>query len=123
MRISDYIQKPLTNEELRRRGNTYVGTITRVVPQQVFNRWKFTRKEIVPQIEFSDGVSWIPNQRARKLLQSALGDDTDRWLSHRIRIFLKSVCRTEEASGRGVERLEKFVEVLDGSDDEGTPCV
>jgi hypothetical protein len=102
---------------MAREGWCYEGSIVRVVPQQVFNRWKFTKDEIVPVISFADGYQWIPNVGARRKLSEAWGWDTDLWLGRRLRIYLKTVVRTEKTSGRGIEKLEKDIEALD--DDAG----
>jgi len=118
MDMTPYLQRSLTNAELMaREGWSYEGCIVRVVPQQVFNRWKFTKDEIVPVISFEDGYQWIPNVGARRMLTDAWGSDTDLWIGRCLRIYLKAVVRTEKTSGRGIEKLEKQVELLD--DDAG----
>jgi hypothetical protein len=96
---------------MARDGMSYEGCVARVVPQQVFNRWKFTKDEIVPVISFEDGYQWIPNISARRTLTTAWGADTDRWIGRQMRIYLKPVARTEAVSGRSVEKLEKHVEL------------
>lgn len=114
MDMTPYLQRSLTNADLMaREGYCYEGCIVRVVPQQVFNRWKFTKDEIVPVISFADGYTWIPNVGARRTLTAAWSADTDRWLGRRLRIYLKTVVRTERASGRAIEKLEKQVEVFE----------
>lgn len=117
MDMTPYLQRSLTNDELKARDGCYEGRIARVVEQQVFNRWKYTKDEIVPVISFSDGYQWIPNVGARRKLTEAWGADTDAWIGRRLRIYLKLVTRTEKTSGRAREQPEKQVELLD--DDEG----
>lgn len=113
MDMTPYLQRSLTNADLMtRQGLSYEGCVARVVPQQVFNRWKFTKDEIVPVISFEDGYHWIPNISARRTLTAAWGANTDDWVGRRMRIYLKSVVRTEAVSGRAVEKLEKHVEAL-----------
>jgi hypothetical protein len=113
MDMTPYLQRSLTNADLEKReGLSYEGRIARVVPQQVFNRWKYTRDEMVPVISFEDGYQWIPNIGARRTLTAAWGADTDGWIGRRMRIYLKPIVRTEAVSGRAVEKWEKQVEVL-----------
>jgi hypothetical protein len=114
MDMTPYLQRSLTNAELMaREGLRYEGRIVGVVPQQVFNQWKFTKDEVVPVISFADGYHWIPNVGARRALTEAWGADTDLWIGRWLRIYLKAVARTEKTSGRAVEKLEKHVTVLD----------
>ena len=113
MDMTPYLRRSLTNTDLlEREGMAYEGIVVRVVPQQVFNRFRFTRDEVVPIISFQSGHEWIPNVGARRKLTEAWGADTDRWIGRRMRIYLKSVARTEVGSGRVVEGWEKKVEVL-----------
>ena len=117
MDMTPYLQRSLTNADLMARERwCYEGRILRVVPQQVFNRWKFTKDEIVPVISFEDGYQWIPNIGARRTLTEAWGPDTDLWTGRRLRVYLKAVERTETTSGRTVEKLEKHVAALDGDE-------
>lgn len=118
MDMTRYLHQQLTNEELKTRESwRYEGRIVRVEEQRVFNKYKFTKDEIVPVISFEDGWYWIPNVGARRTLTGAWGADSDRWIGRRLGIYLKAVTRTEKTSGRAKEQLEKQVEVLD--DDEG----
>jgi hypothetical protein len=114
MDMTRYLHRKLTNDELKTRdGWRYEGRILRVEEQRVFNKYKFTKEEIVPMISFEDGWEWIPNIGARNALTEALGADTDRWIGRRLRVYLKAVTRTEKISGRAKEQWEKQVEVLD----------
>lgn len=114
MDMTPYLHRQLTNTELMTRdGYRYEGQILRVAPQRVFNKFKFTKEDIVPVINFEDGWDWIPNLGARRIMTATWGADTDRWVGHRLRIFLQERARTEQGSGRAVNRLEKCVELLD----------
>lgn len=114
MDMTRFLRRSLTNEVLQdRQGMSYEGRVARVVEQRVFNKYKYTKDEHVLVFEFDDGWTWIPNQRALKDLTAALGTDSDAVVGRRIRVFLKAHTRTETGSGRAVEKLEKFVEVLD----------
>ena len=111
--MNAFLHRNLTNEELTgREGWRYEGRIVRVEAQQVFNKYKLTKKEVVPVISFDDGCQWIPNIGARRTLSAAWGSETDGWIGRRMRIFLKTVTRTEKVSGRLEEKLEKCVEPL-----------
>jgi hypothetical protein len=117
--MTRFLRRSLTNADLlEREERSYEGRIERVVEQKVFNKWKFTKDERVPVIEFDNGWTWIPNQRALKVLMKSLGSSSSTWPGRRLRVFLKAVERTEAISGRGVEKLEKFVEVLDDPSEE-----
>ena len=112
--MTPYLQRSLTNADLlAREGSSYEGTIVRVVPQRVFNKWRYTKDEIVPVISFDDGYQWIPNIGARRILTAGWGANTDDWTGRRLRIYLKTVERTEVKSGRAVEKLEKQVELME----------
>lgn len=113
MEMARFLRRSLTNGALERlEDRRYVGRIQRVVEQEVFNRFKFTKEERVPVIEFEDGWNWIPNRRAIRDLMAAFGSNSDSWVGRRIAVYLKPCARTETGSGRGVEKLEKFVEPL-----------
>jgi hypothetical protein len=120
--MAKFLRRSLTKDVLMALdGHRYVGRIERVVEQEVFNRFKFTKEERVPVIEFNDeyGTTWIPNRRSIRDLMAALGSNSDSWVGRRIAVYLKAVARTQAGSGRSVERLEKFVEVFD--DQEAAP--
>lgn len=111
--MNAFLKRLLTNSVLQSRPDCrYEGRIVGVVPQRVFNKWKLTKEEVVPVIGFEDGWEWIPNLGARRLLTEVWGADTDRWLGRRLAVYLRPVARTQQASGRVVEKLEKCVEPL-----------
>lgn len=117
--MTRFLRRSLTNEVLQGRpAMSYDGQIARVVEQKVFNKHKYTKDEQVLVIEFEDGWTWIPNRRALKALIAAVGTESGALVGRRIRVFLKAVTRTEVGSGRLVEKLEKFVEVLDDANEE-----
>jgi hypothetical protein len=121
-----YLFRQLTQAELvRREGHRFEGVITRVQPQQVTNKWKYTADangkllratEVVPVITFDDcdGVQlqWMPNIRCRRALVDALGPETDGWIGRRVAVYLDSVSRTNKRTGGEESSLERFVEVL-----------
>ena len=111
--MTPYLQRSLTNTVLKElEGLSYEGCVVQVVPQRVFNKFKYTKDEIVPVISFEDGYQWIPNVGARRVLTAAWGANTDDWIGRRMRVYLQPSTRIEKVSGRGVEKLEKQVEVL-----------
>ena len=113
MDMREFLHRKLTNSELQAREDMrYEGRIVRVEPHRVFNKFKFTTKEIVPVIFFEDGWEWIPNLSARRALIEAWGSETDDWIGRCMAICLRAVTRTEKESGRAVERMEKHVEPL-----------
>jgi hypothetical protein len=89
----------------------YEGQIASVVTEEVLNRWTL-RKTEAPVIAFTDGNAWIPNDGARRMLIDVWGAETNNWIGHWLAIFLVTSTRTDKASGRLVERLEKRVEPL-----------
>jgi hypothetical protein len=123
-----FLHRQLTNDELKtREGMRYEGAIMRIEHQRVTNRWRYTRNENdklvrqesdVPVIMFDDGWDWIPNLRARNVLTDTWGPDTDHWIGRRLAIYLRPAVRTEKASGRVEEKLEKFVEPLEHTSGE-----
>ena len=113
MDMTTFLHRALTNAELlTREGRRYEGRILRVSADEVFNKFKFTREELVPVISFEDGWDWIPNLSARQVLTHAWGAETDGWVSRRMAVYLVTVARTERGSGRQVEKLEKRAEPL-----------
>jgi hypothetical protein len=114
--MTRFLRRSLTNQELLKlEDKSYEGFVSRVVEELVYNKWRFTNDELVPLIEFCDGWTWIPNQRCRMALMKELGPETDHWAGQHLRVYLKEVARAEPVSGRAVEKLEKFVEVLGDS--------
>jgi len=117
MDMTEFLQRHLTNEVLLTREDArYEGRIARVERDRVFNKFKFT-KEPAPVIHFEDGWCWIPNIGARRTLTAAWGSETDDWIGRRMAVYLRVVLRTEQGSGRAVEKPEKQAEPL--SDDFG----
>ena len=115
--MTAFLKRSLTNAVLQALpGLRYEGRIVGVVPQRVFNKWKLTKEEIVPVIGFHDGWEWIPNLGARRELTNAWGPDTDLWVGRRMAVYLRSVTRTQQHSGRLVEKPEKCVELLADDD-------
>ena len=113
MDMNRFLQHRLTNTVLEGLpGRRYEGRVSAVVPERVFNRFKLTSQETVPQITFEDGWLWIPNIGARRGLTAAWGADTDEWIGRRMAVYLCIVARTDKPTGRQVERWEKRVEVL-----------
>jgi len=113
MDMNRFLHHRLTNAKLMEFLEfRYEGRICNVVEEEVFNKFKLTKTERVPNIMFDDGWEWIPNLAARRQLSEAWGPETDGWVGRRMAIFLRSVDRTEKKSGRLVEALEKNVEPL-----------
>jgi hypothetical protein len=112
MDMTKFLRLMLTNENLRDEfAGHYEGIVADVTEESVFNRWKL-RPEFVPRIQFEDGWAWIPNIGARRVLSKAWGNDSDLWIGRRLAITLTTVTRTERASGRLIEKLEKTVKPL-----------
>jgi hypothetical protein len=113
MDMTHFLHRSLTNTELMQRvDRRYEGRIVQVCADKVFNKFKLTKEEVVPVIQFDDGWDWIPNRGARRALVAAWGAETDGWIGRRLRVQLVTVARTEKISGRLVERFEKEVEPL-----------
>ncbi len=115
MDMTRHLKRHITNAELERRGGRYAGEIASVVEEMVHNRFTFKHKE-EPVITFSDGVCWVPNFTARRVLVEQLGPETDEWVGQWIAVSLETVARSEKTSGRLTERLQKRVTLIPSVD-------
>lgn len=108
----------LTNSVLTEKfDGRYEGTICAVEKDMVWNRY-LGKKVAAPIIHFADGWQWIPNVGGRRVLQAALGTESDRWVGRRVAVYLvNDVVKTDPATGAPVQTFKKLVAVLA---DEGT---
>jgi hypothetical protein len=133
MDMRPHVHRLLTNPLLETLPNRrYEGRVRSVVEETVVNRFKYTKdptpdnpdrlvrlRTVEPLITFEDGVQWVPNERARKILVAGWGCETDRWIGRHMAVYLIIVARTDKASGRQVEHFEKTVELLREPGEDG----
>ncbi len=89
----------------------FEGQIASVAVETVSNPWNL-QKTAQPVLYFADGNAWIPNEGAKRLLIDAWGEESEGWIGRWLAIYLVATPRTDRASGRLVEKLEKRVEPL-----------
>jgi hypothetical protein len=86
--MTKHIRRWLTNTRLREEfDGVYTGEIADVTLEIVHNKFR-GRKVEEPVLRFTDGVFWIPPQRARRVLVDLLGAESDRWVGCRICVRL-----------------------------------
>src|SRR2546428_5423823 len=117
MEMKHHLHLKLTNDELETRpGRRYEGRVLRVVEAKVFNKFLYTREEIVVTITFEDGFDWIPNQTCFRVLAAAWGTESEDWVGRRVAVYLVIKARTK--NGKESEKLEKRAEPLADDDNE-----
>lgn len=96
--MREFLHRKLTNSELQAREDMrYEGRIVRVEPHRVFNKFKFTTKEIVPVIFFEDGWSGFRTSAPGGRLMERWSE-TDDWIPPLYGYLLEG----RDADGEGV---------------------
>lgn len=121
MDIRQYMSTWLTNGELERRGDRYVGTIDRVGEETVRN--KFTAAhEPKPVIIFADDTKLIPNIGMLRALAQMFGHETDGWHGKRIVVFRRRTERVDKTTGESHVRFECAVMAASDAMSQRTPA-